>query len=625
MKRVAIAAVVLVLLVGGALVIRHATRKPVEVFSVGVVSVGQIDDGNMLSGAVAQGDVQAIKLMETPVESIKVKEGDSVKAGDILATYDNTQVKLTKLSHSARLGAAESELRRAQRELARVSSLKPAPADGGGGNTEPPVQKIDHGNLPFVDKLTRETKPPTKGQNADYYFEATGGKSLYDLVFFVTPDTLVTSDFLRMLKEQNKSCELRLFTVNQEGQSMRVGSWVLVGSLLPADTADSSTQTADTGVDVGTDTGEDAAVGTTDGGTSDSADQTAPDASSETNGDMQHNSGDDAGEQGDTGGSSPDSTEDPTTKPKANPAYAEWRAGEGLIAQDGHSLEKKPKLIRSCGVYVALPPLVYERFEIVPIEDDGSSVPEEESHTREELNEMIREQQAAVENARLDVREARVAVQQDKFINDKGEVTAKIAGKVSKVADLKKIKKGDTVLVVQGKAAYTVTLYVDELMRDAIKIGDSYRITTFMSGASGLSEVKNIGTVPVSDQQYGPGNPSSSFYPVTCAVSELDDPSMSFEVGEGCSATKESSEGESMPLNIEKMYVRTDNKGSFVMVANEHGKLERRGVQVGKIYWGSIVEIKRGLTPEDKIAFPYGRDVVEGAATKTVDGPSMDF
>lgn len=583
------------LIVGVILLIRNFTRKPVEVFPVSNINNGMVDDGGTLSGQVAQGDVQTLKLLEAPLESIKVKEGSKVKVGDVLATFDMTQVKLTKLSHKARLGAVESELRRAKRELARVSNLTPAPEDGGGdggGGEEPRVKRIDHGELPFVDKLTPKSKSATEGKNVEYYVEATGGASLYDLLYFVKPDTVISSDFLKMLKEQNKTCELRLFTIGDDKKPVRCGSWVLVGSLLPAETADSSSQTEeDTGTGTGTGT-EDSSTGA------------------------------------DEGSASENTNNESTSGAQKNDAYADWRAGAGIIGKDGKTLEENPKVVRNCGVFVSMPPLVYERFEEVPLEDDNNDdgeAPEEQSYTREQIDNMIREQKKAVETASLDVREARIAVQQDELVNDKGEVQAKIAGTVTKVADPKKIRKGDTLLSVQGKAAYSVTIYVDELSRNSIQIGDTYRINTYQSGASGIAHVKKVGTVPAPSGQYASGNPSNTFYPVTCEVTELDDPSMSFEVGEGCDARKSTDEDESDIISLDKMYIRNDKDGYYVMAANPQGRLERRGIKVGRIYWGSTIEVKDGLTQDDKIAFPYGRDVVEGAPTKEVDSPSMDF
>ena len=57
------------------------------------------------------------------------------------------------------------------------------------------------------------------------------------------------------------------------------------------------------------------------------------------------------------------------------------------------------------------------------------------------------------------------------------------------------------------------------------------------------------------------------------------------------------------------------------IVTGEDGKLEQRWVQTGKVVWDSYTQIRGGLTPEDYVAFPYGRDVVSGAKTEeaTVD------
>ena len=39
----------------------------------------------------------------------------------------------------------------------------------------------------------------------------------------------------------------------------------------------------------------------------------------------------------------------------------------------------------------------------------------------------------------------------------------------------------------------------------------------------------------------------------------------------------------------------------------------------GKSLWGSYTEILSGLTPEDFIAFPYGKNLKEGAPTRESD------
>ena len=50
----------------------------------------------------------------------------------------------------------------------------------------------------------------------------------------------------------------------------------------------------------------------------------------------------------------------------------------------------------------------------------------------------------------------------------------------------------------------------------------------------------------------------------------------------------------------------------------DDGLLEKRYVTTGKSLWGSYTEIRSGLTPEDFIAFPYGKNVKPGV--KAVEG-----
>ena len=49
---------------------------------------------------------------------------------------------------------------------------------------------------------------------------------------------------------------------------------------------------------------------------------------------------------------------------------------------------------------------------------------------------------------------------------------------------------------------------------------------------------------------------------------------------------------------------------------NEEGLLEKRFIQVGKDLWGSYTEVVSGLTADDWVAFPYGKDVRDGAPTR---------
>ena len=63
---------------------------------------------------------------------------------------------------------------------------------------------------------------------------------------------------------------------------------------------------------------------------------------------------------------------------------------------------------------------------------------------------------------------------------------------------------------------------------------------------------------------------------------------------------------------------QVDEEGEYVMKADENEQLKKQYISTGKSLWGSYVEIKAGVTMDDRLAFPYGKTVREGAPV--VDG-----
>ena len=54
-------------------------------------------------------------------------------------------------------------------------------------------------------------------------------------------------------------------------------------------------------------------------------------------------------------------------------------------------------------------------------------------------------------------------------------------------------------------------------------------------------------------------------------------------------------------------------------VLGQDGKLEERTVTIGKTLGGSYTQILDGLSTEDLIAFPYGKNVKPGAPAEKGD------
>ena len=74
--------------------------------------------------------------------------------------------------------------------------------------------------------------------------------------------------------------------------------------------------------------------------------------------------------------------------------------------------------------------------------------------------------------------------------------------------------------------------------------------------------------------------------------------------------------GEITGIFISREYVRTQNGEEFVYKEGEDQRLKKQKVTTGRTFYGSTVEIKEGITLEDKLAFPYGKNVREGAGVR---------
>ena len=141
-----------------------------------------------------------------------------------------------------------------------------------------------------------------------------------------------------------------------------------------------------------------------------------------------------------------------------------------------------------------------------------------------------------------------------------------------------------------------------------------------MTGASCEGKIVEISDFPTDSGSYwgGDSNSNVSYYPFKVFVSEDANLQAGDYVDMSYQKTVDTS-GSS--LYLQTMFIRTENGKSYVLARGEDGKLEQRWIQTGRDLWGSYTQIRGGLTVEDLVAFPYGRDVKPGAATveATVD------
>lgn len=263
-------------------------------------------------------------------------------------------------------------------------------------------------------------------------------------------------------------------------------------------------------------------------------------------------------------------------------------------------------------------PEIPEESEI-PDEGPGEEISIPEGYTREELDTMIREKQSELRNLNLDIRECELRIAQiEKSLNDQ-EIKSTVNGIVKSVGDPEKGEvNGQAFLVVESTEGLYVQGSISELMLGQIKVGHILNGTSWETGMMFEAEIRDISPYPIDGNNYdGYGNSNVSYYPFTAYIETGDglknNEYVGFTTTIGTDETGES-------VYTEKMFVREENGVSYVYIADENNRLKKQEVKIKNID-GYTVEILSGLTNDDRITFPYGKNVKAGALVKdgTVD------
>ena len=194
-------------------------------------------------------------------------------------------------------------------------------------------------------------------------------------------------------------------------------------------------------------------------------------------------------------------------------------------------------------------------------------------------------------------------------------VLASIDGQVTTVGDpVTGESDGDAFIVVESDDGLYVKGAVSELLLDRLSVGQSLSVTSYETGLNFQAEIREISQFPADDaSQYysGMGNPNVSYYPFMAVVLGDAEPNN----GESVGLRIDSAASTGDALYVDAAFVRYED-GVYYVFKDENGKLKKQIVTATKSFDGYTVTITSGLTMEDKIAFPYGKGVKEGAPTK---------
>lgn len=239
------------------------------------------------------------------------------------------------------------------------------------------------------------------------------------------------------------------------------------------------------------------------------------------------------------------------------------------------------------------------------------------SMTREELNKAIAAKTQEIKETEISNKLAKLDL--DKKLRELGDgnVYAEFSGTVKTVRDATEAyNNSEAVVELSGGGGYYVSGTLSEMDLGNVKVGDTVQISSWRTGAFCEGKIVSIDDYPTQNSNnWGDGNRNASYYPFKIFVEEDAnlEPNDYVDIQYQKVSTQQQT-GSS--LYLQSMFIREDNGKSYVMVRNEDGRLEQRWVQTGRDLWGSYTQIRGGLTIDDYVAFPYGRDVVEGAQTK---------
>lgn len=630
-----VAAVLAVATIWGILAVaRRGGGDPVYVYDFSIIGMTEFwGDSKESYGPVTTDRIQTVMLTETQtVTEILVAQGDTVKKGDLLMTYDTTLDSLGVERKRLAMEKLKLELEDEENDLANIKQLKPM-EDTGGWSWNPFLPSTG-------DSLSGceiyPLKPGLPTSNND------GSKEELPLICWITKDTKIDQNLL--------------FTICKRAQELQAAQPIVKPSPAPSPTFDPEPTP--------TPTPEEMQPG-----------ETPEKSPEETPEEKPEQPVIPSPEETPTPIPSPEPTPTatPTPTPEVLPEEPPEELPEGgldgqMLSAGGKSFRifflsnveeeqekteepEEPKTIKGVyavikqtegdktggfltvwqGILIDTKDLSFKLYDAFAVEDYTDQQQEIEipempemntgsGYTAEQIADMWKAKEKSIKELqyKLKMAEADYKIAQAE-VND-GNVYAQLDGVVVSVLSEEQAKADlSPVIKVSDGGGFYVEGSISELEREQLKIGQEVSVSDYRTGTVCMGTVKWVGDYPTNNDGYnGMGNPNCSYYPFRVFVDGTEDLVEGYYV-----SIQYSLDGGGNGIYLQNPYIRTENGTSYVYAMGSNGRLEKRQVVTGKYLWGSYTEICSGLTPEDKIAFPYGKNVKPGAATKHGDYSTM--
>ena len=256
---------------------------------------------------------------------------------------------------------------------------------------------------------------------------------------------------------------------------------------------------------------------------------------------------------------------------------------------------------------------------------DGIDDGDDNGYTAEELKAAISDKEDDIAQAKEDLHDAQISYKEAKAEVDKATVKAKLAGTVTTAYSKGTLPTdGSAAIVVKAADGMYVKTSISEMELDSVKVGGTIKCVSSDTGDEYTAEVKEISDFPTADSSNGGdvSNPNSSYYPIVAFIKDADglSPGGSVEVSYSSKSMGTANEN---AVYLQKAYIRTEDKKSYVYLRDKKTKrLKKQYITIGKTMNGQYIEIVSGVTEDDNIAFPYGKNLREGVKTKISEDDS---
>ena len=169
----------------------------------------------------------------------------------------------------------------------------------------------------------------------------------------------------------------------------------------------------------------------------------------------------------------------------------------------------------------------------------------------------------------------------------------------------------DTFLI--GQSRLYLKSGIKESRLGTISEGDIVTVTSWQTGGQYEAQIKSISPYPDSSGMFD-GDGLETYYPFTAVVTDKSAQMVNGEwVEVSYTSTNPNKSGNT--LTVLKAFVREEDGKKYVYKRDENNKLKKQYIITGTLS-DSGYEVLEGLSESDWIAFPYGKNVKEGAKTR---------